>query len=259
MALFGYRANGDGEVLLPRPGLSDDLSGGGGSNGGGGGDGGAIGRWLSSQNASVQFQYAHCPVDDASGGNKQSASGGRRGHHVLQMPLASVSGVEKTLASSQRAGGSGGAASVPGGGPYPNGGMPYLLPGVTPSGLPSGLNYTAMSQLGSHVSKAIGVASSSTSAPGLSNGTNSARISPSSSASPLGIVLHGKDGGRWIRFSAASETDARRAHEAFGTYAFPGRRNLGYLFAFESRRAEVMGGQVRGLNFEINNKQPSAH
>ena len=57
---------------------------------------------------------------------------------------------------------------------------------------------------------------------------------------PLGIILHGKDGGRWIEFSTCSESDAQRAHEALNTYAFPGRRNLGYLFAFESRRAEVM-------------------
>ena len=62
----------------------------------------------------------------------------------------------------------------------------------------------------------------------------------SSSSLPLGIKLHGKDGGRWIAFSTCSHSDAMRAHEALNTYAFPGRRNLGYLFAFESRRAEVM-------------------
>jgi hypothetical protein len=50
----------------------------------------------------------------------------------------------------------------------------------------------------------------------------------------------GKDGGRWIEFSTCSHTDAQRAHEVLNTYAFPGRRNMGYLFAFESRRAEVM-------------------
>ena len=43
-----------------------------------------------------------------------------------------------------------------------------------------------------------------------------------------------------MQFSTPSYTDAQRAHEALNTYAFPGRRNLGYLFAFESRRAEVM-------------------
>jgi hypothetical protein len=58
---------------------------------------------------------------------------------------------------------------------------------------------------------------------------------------PLGIILHGKDGGRTIRFSAASHADAQRVQEALNNYAFPGRRNLGYLFAFESRRAEVQG------------------
>ena len=57
---------------------------------------------------------------------------------------------------------------------------------------------------------------------------------------PLGIKIHGKDGGRWIAFSTCSHSDAMRAYESLNTYAFPGRRNLGYLFAFESRRAEVM-------------------
>jgi hypothetical protein len=68
----------------------------------------------------------------------------------------------------------------------------------------------------------------------------------STSSGPLGIILHGKDGGRWIKFSTNSYSDAVRAHEALNTYAFPGRRNLGYLFAFESRRAEVMAGQHQG-------------
>ena len=54
------------------------------------------------------------------------------------------------------------------------------------------------------------------------------------------VHLSGKDGGRWIEFSTCSHSDAQRANEALNTYAFPGRKNLGYLFAFESRRAEVM-------------------
>mmetsp|Transcript_23734 Transcript_23734/g.48880 ORF Transcript_23734/g.48880 Transcript_23734/m.48880 type:complete len:378 (-) Transcript_23734:914-2047(-) len=51
----------------------------------------------------------------------------------------------------------------------------------------------------------------------------------STSTGPLGIVLHGKDGGRWIKFSTNSYTDAMRAHAALQTYAFPGRRNMGYF------------------------------
>lgn len=56
----------------------------------------------------------------------------------------------------------------------------------------------------------------------------------------LGLVLYGKDNFRYLRFTAPNYNDAVRAHEALNTYAFPGRRNLGYLFAFESRRTEVM-------------------
>jgi len=58
--------------------------------------------------------------------------------------------------------------------------------------------------------------------------------------SSLGLVLYGKDNFRYLRFTAPNYNDAVRAHEALNTYAFPGRRNLGYLFAFESRRTEVM-------------------
>lgn len=60
------------------------------------------------------------------------------------------------------------------------------------------------------------------------------------SGTSLGLILYGKDNFRYLRFTAPSYNDAVRAHEALNTYAFPGRRNLGYLFAFESRRTEVM-------------------
>mmetsp|Transcript_27117 Transcript_27117/g.41614 ORF Transcript_27117/g.41614 Transcript_27117/m.41614 type:complete len:761 (+) Transcript_27117:531-2813(+) len=56
----------------------------------------------------------------------------------------------------------------------------------------------------------------------------------------MGLVIHGKENGRQIRFTTSSYGDTIRAHESLQTYAFPGRRNLGYLFAFESRRGEVM-------------------
>lgn len=49
-----------------------------------------------------------------------------------------------------------------------------------------------------------------------------------------------KDNGRFLKFTTPSYSDMLRAHEALQTYAFPGRRNLGYLFAFESKRADVM-------------------
>lgn len=59
-------------------------------------------------------------------------------------------------------------------------------------------------------------------------------------SSYMGIVITGKDCGRIIRFTTPSYADTGRAYESLNTYAFPGRRNIGYLFAFESKRAEVM-------------------
>mmetsp|Transcript_15889 Transcript_15889/g.31624 ORF Transcript_15889/g.31624 Transcript_15889/m.31624 type:complete len:304 (+) Transcript_15889:56-967(+) len=56
------------------------------------------------------------------------------------------------------------------------------------------------------------------------------------------VTIYGKDG-RWIRFTVASVGDAIHAYEALDTYAFPGRRNIEYLFAFECRKADRhMGG-----------------
>ena len=59
-------------------------------------------------------------------------------------------------------------------------------------------------------------------------------------SSYMGLVIYGKDCGRIIRFTTPSHADTGRAFESLNTYAFPGRRNLGYLFAFESKRQEVM-------------------
>jgi myotubularin-related protein 1/2 len=42
------------------------------------------------------------------------------------------------------------------------------------------------------------------------------------------------------RFTTPSYADTGRAYDSLNTYAFPGRRNLGYLFAFESKRQKVM-------------------
>ena len=65
-----------------------------------------------------------------------------------------------------------------------------------------------------------------------------------STTSMMGLVIHGKDNGRQLRFTTPSYADTLRAHEALQTYAFPGRRNLGYLFAFESKRESVMASIV---------------
>ena len=49
-----------------------------------------------------------------------------------------------------------------------------------------------------------------------------------------------KDNNRFIRFTTSTVTDSMKAHQTLNTYAFPGRRNIGYLFAFESRRSDVL-------------------
>jgi hypothetical protein len=59
-------------------------------------------------------------------------------------------------------------------------------------------------------------------------------------SSYMGLVITAKDCGRILRFTTPSYTDTGRAFESLNTYAFPGRRNLGYLFAFESKRQRVM-------------------
>ena len=56
----------------------------------------------------------------------------------------------------------------------------------------------------------------------------------------MGLIVHDKLNGRQIRFTTQSYPDTNRAFEALHTYSFPGRRNLGYLFAFESKREQVM-------------------
>jgi hypothetical protein len=59
-------------------------------------------------------------------------------------------------------------------------------------------------------------------------------------SSYMGLVLYAKDCGRMTRFTTPSYADTGRAYDSLNTYAFPGRRNLGYLFAFESKRQKVM-------------------
>ena len=59
-------------------------------------------------------------------------------------------------------------------------------------------------------------------------------------SSYMGLILYAKESGRSIRFTTPSYADTGRAFESLQTYAFPGRRNLGYLFAFESKRQKVM-------------------
>ncbi|GKZ00859.1 hypothetical protein MPSEU_001037600 [Mayamaea pseudoterrestris] len=90
------------------------------------------------------------------------------------------------------------------------------------------------------VEKSVFSTSSSNGMNSPSSGNSSNNNLPSSSSSMMGLVLTGKDNQRVLRITTASYQDTIRAHQALQTYAFPGRRNLGYLFAFESRRLEVM-------------------
>jgi len=233
VAVFSYEATLDGKVLL-----DDEDEGSNANNDSNNNNDEVIQQWLQSQHVSIQFQASHRPPLD-----RTSAS--KRRHHVFQMPLASIERVEKTLASSQKS--VVGDANAPNGGGYS---YNAILPSSsTVSSTMSSTASSAMVSLGSQMKPLLGGMTSGSSTSNLltngsSVGGNSAAAGTGTSAStptgPLGIILHGKDGGRLICFSTSSHSDARRAHEALNTYAFPGRRNLGYLFAFESRRAEVM-------------------
>jgi hypothetical protein len=56
----------------------------------------------------------------------------------------------------------------------------------------------------------------------------------------MGLVITSKDCGRVIRFTTATYADTGKAFNSINAFAFPGRRQLGYIFAFESKRQEVM-------------------
>ncbi len=87
----------------------------------------------------------------------------------------------------------------------------------------------------------VGISSFSAAANLMSGNTVPSNFSSIGGAVAGGtLIVYGKDNGRFIQFTAPSYADCMRVYEALNTYAFPGRRNLGYLFAFESRRAEVM-------------------
>jgi len=266
IVVFSCRATLDGKVLLDND--EEDLLD---MNGEGGTsstssqnniknkkDNEIIQQWLYSQNVSIQFQAAHAPLTNT---DKQSTQSSKQKHYVFQMPLASIERVEKTMASSQRSLSSSSSTSTSNG--YSTGG--YILP--SSSTVSSTTVSSAMVSLGSQMKPLLGgMTSTATNSNLLTNGNNNTNSStangvssPSgSSTGPMGIILHAKDGGRWIQFSTSSYADAKRAHEALNTYAFPGRRNLGYLFAFESRKAEVMAssnGQGGGTQANEGNVQ----
>lgn len=70
--------------------------------------------------------------------------------------------------------------------------------------------------------------------------TKTAELSPTASLAQQTLVLYEKANSRWLRFTTVQLSDAQRAQEALSTYAFPGKRNLGYLFAFEACRERVL-------------------
>ena len=175
----------------------------------------AVDAVISTASVSRRYQLARAndPSSHGVGGMKKHNGEMGRHHHVMQIPLSSIDRVDRIndLAASaliaQTSGGIGGFANNL---QSAMGGVPFPNPGSH--------------SLGAVVPSSAGATSSS----------------------GLGLALIGKDNGRFLRFVAPNYTDAVRAHEVLNTYAFPGRRNLGYLFAFESRREEVMASVVKG-------------
>jgi Myotubularin-like phosphatase domain len=125
---------------------------------------------------------------------QESASSSTLPNLVLQMPLANMDKVEKSVFTATMAN-----PSSSGGGGY----------GTLAVGTTSAAN-TAMTTNTSSTSGMLPTPTVTT-------------------TTLLGLILHDKLNG---------------AYEALQTYAFPGRRNLGYLFAFESKREMVQASVV---------------
>ena len=77
-------------------------------------------------------------------------------------------------------------------------------------------------------------------APGASSSTPTAG---GRATTLMGLQIWAKQQRFW-RLTTPNYADTLKAHQAILTYAFPGRRNLGYLFAFESKRADVVNSVV---------------
>jgi len=56
-----------------------------------------------------------------------------------------------------------------------------------------------------------------------------------SSTRPATVIVDCKDG-RWLRITPPTAGEAKRAEAALSTFAFPGKSNLEFLFAFECRK-----------------------
>lgn len=138
---------------------------------------------------------------------------------VLQIPLANIDKVEKTVFTATTTNGNA------------SGGYGTLTVGTTAPGSP--LNPTLLVNSINSTNNIHSV-HASTSATGMQH--HPAILT----TTLLGLVLHDKLNGRQLRFTTTAYADTNRAYEALQTYAFPGRRNLGYLFAFESKREHVL-------------------
>jgi len=159
------------------------------------------------QTASISRQHQHLQT-----ATNISHSYHNRRHYVLQMPLASIDRVAKLSEKKTNSSGGGGYGSS--------------------SSLQLGGYQFDPSSIGvGGVNLVSGIASNA----GVGGGGVGMM---GNSVAPAGIIVHGKDNGRTIQFSTYQ--DCTKAVESLTTFAFPGGKNLGYLFAFESRRADVM-------------------
>jgi hypothetical protein len=175
-------------------------------------------HWIESASVSRQYQHIH---------TSRNHHKHNKRHDVLQMPLASIDKIEKSTDF-----------------------------GIHPNFYSSTSNAMTNSSSKTTTSLANQIGFGNAAVNFISGGNNHISNSGSSSSSIMGyssgdssiggavasgtLVVYGKDNGRFIQFTTSSYADCMRVYESLNTYAFPGRRNLGYLFAFESRRAEVM-------------------
>ena len=187
-------------------------------------------NWM--ETASVSRQYQHIKLSHRRFNGKR--------HDILEMPLASIDRIEKSTEFGMGSGGSG--TNGVGGGNRKN---------STSSAMSS---MTSQMQMGSFSTAAVNYIS------GNITNLNSSNDNGMMGGAVAGgtLVVYGKDNGRFIQFTTPSYAECMRAYESLNTYAFPGRRNLGYLFAFESRRAEVMasaGANPNGTSLDEVDKQ----
>jgi len=181
-------------------------------------------NWVQSASVSKQYQSTHSSNYIRRGTDNKT-------HYLIQMPLACIDRIEKSTEFV---------------------GLKNTTSLNTTLSTPmmGGFSSAAVSLIGS-----VGVNTGSSSSSSLmgNNGStitgagvvgNSGADTIKGSVASGTLTIYGKDNGRWVQFSAPSYADCMRAHESLNMYAFPGRRNLGYLFAFESRRTEVMKSQA---------------